>query len=97
MFHVEMQEKYQDTVKIKGFESKVIAILMDYIYEEKIFINRDYAVQIWAAANICNYVTSKFCIGFLQDGLTVNNWLDALNAYELHDPAFEAIFHHENL
>ena len=50
MFHVEMQEKHQDTVKIKGFESKVIAILMDYIYEEKIFINRDYAVQIWAAA-----------------------------------------------
>ena len=111
MFDIEMIEKYQDAVDIKGFEGIPIEILIDYMYGEKIFINSDNTVQILSAADyLLLHEVKKFCMDFLQDGLTVNNWLEALNAYESYDPAaslnyvyhfvqrnFEAIYHQETL
>jgi len=90
MFDIEMQERYQDTVEMKGFDGDVIKMLIDYMYGETIFINRDNVMQVLVAADYLQmHGVKNDCIDFLQVGLTVDNCLDALLAYDMHRPTAE--------
>ena len=87
MFDIEMKEKYQDTVEIKGFDAAIIKMLIDYMYGEKVFINTCNVMQVLLAADYLQLPEVKNnCIDFLQVGLTIDNCLEALIAYDAHRP-----------
>ena len=111
MFEIEMQERYENTVEIKDFDGKVIQMLIDYMYGETIVINTDNVMQVLMAADYLQLNGVKnVCIDFLQDGLTADNCLEALMAYDFHRPTarldhvyrfvsknFRELFQQENL
>ena len=111
MFEIEMQERYENTVEIKDFDCKAIKMLIDYMYGETIFINTDNVMQVLIAADYLQmHGVKDHCIDFLQDGLTTDNCLEALTAYDFHRPTarldhvycfvsknFREVFQHENL
>ena len=87
MFRSEMQEQYQDTVELQGFDGKYIKMLIDYMYGETIVINNENVVQVLGAADYVQLQDVKdFCIEYLKTSLSTTNCLDALTAYSLYMP-----------
>ena len=86
-------------------------MLIDYMYGETIVINTDNVMQVLMAADYLQLNGVKnVCIDFLQDGLTADNCLEALMAYNFHRPTarldhvyrfvsknFREVFQQENL
>ena len=87
MFHTEMLERYQDTVELKGFESRCVKMLIDYMYGEVIFICSSTVLQLLKAADYLQMQKVKdFCVDYFHKSLTVENCLDSLFACMLHMP-----------
>ena len=85
MFQTEMQERYQNTVELQGFDGKHIKMLIDYMYGETIVIDDENVVQLLAAADYLLLQDVKdFCIEYLKTRLSSTNCLDALTAYSLY-------------
>ena len=79
MFRTEMQERYQDTVEVQGFNGKYIKMLIDYINGETIVIDDENVLQVLAAADYLQLQDVKdFCIEYLKTSLSTANCLDAL-------------------
>ena len=87
MFQTEMQEKYQDSVELQGFDAKCIKLLINYMYGETIIVDDENVLQVLAASDYMQLQRVKqFCIDFLDKGLTVNNCLDAFTVYRSYTP-----------
>ena len=85
MFRTEMQERYQDTVELQGFDGKYMKILIDYMYGETIVIDDENVLQVLAAADYVQLQDVKdFCIAYFKMSLSIANCLDALTAYSLY-------------
>ena len=66
-------------------------MLIDYMHGETIFINSDNVVQVLIAGDYFDYYLQMHGVknhgtNFLQDGLTTDNCLEALMAYDFHRP-----------
>ena len=87
MFRTEMQERYQDTVELQGFDGKYIKMLIDYMYGEAIVIDDENVVQLLAAADYLQLQDVKdLCIEYFKTDLTIANCLDALKTHVLFKP-----------
>ena len=87
MFRTEMQERYQDTIELQGFDGKYMKMLIDYMYGETIAVDDGNVVQVLAAADYVQLQDVKdFCIECLKTSLSIANCLDALTAYSLYMP-----------
>ena len=87
MFRTEMQERYQDTIELQGFDGEYIKMLIDYMYGETIEIDDENVVQVLAAADYVQLQDVKdFCIEYFTTSLSIANCLDALTAYNLYMP-----------
>ena len=88
MFQIEMQEKYQETVDLTGFDEKTIELLLSYMYGEQIFVNNDNIFLILGASDYLQlHDVKKFCFEFFAKNLSVENCLDVLKAYNLYVPS----------
>ena len=85
MFQTEMQERYQDTVELKGFEAKYVKMLIDYMYGENIVVDEKNVFPLLAASDYMQLHSSvkEFCIEFLKRNLIIRNCLDVFGAYNL--------------
>ena len=86
MFQTEMQERYQDTVELKGFEAIYVKMLIDYIYGENIVVDEKNVFPVLAASDYMQLYSSvkEFCIEFLKRNLIIRYCLDVFGAYNLH-------------
>ena len=91
MFKTETQETCQKNVELTDCEEKDIKMLIDYMYGEEVVIDDKNVLSTLAAADYLQIENVKtFCIEFLNNGLNIDNCLDAVKAYSLYMPSMSA-------
>jgi len=81
MFKVEMQDPYEKTVEVKEVDKKSMEILIDYIYNGQIFLNKENVMNLLAAANYLQVEDVKqLCYEYLNSILSTDTWFAMYSA-----------------
>ena len=85
MFMSEMKERYESSITIKQIDATAIQSLVDYMYEGTITVCNTNVTDILAASDFLLMTEVKeFCINFLQQHISLENWYNALSAAKLY-------------
>ncbi|XP_076825297.1 kelch-like protein 36 isoform X2 [Clavelina lepadiformis] len=76
MFDIEMKEKRENQVEIRGFAATAMKLIVEFIYTGNIEINKENVCDLLSASNMMQIDDVKeFCFEFLEDSISIETCL----------------------
>ena len=101
MFKSQMKERYEPSITIKEIDATAVKLLIDFIYEGSITVDSTNVIDILSAADFLQLTEVKlFCLEFLEDRISLDNWHDVFSAakafesYQLLEHSYQFILNH---
>ena len=86
MFLLQLKEKNQNTMEIKGFDGQAVKSVIEFIYTGKIDINANNVMTLLCTADyLLIDDVKKLCFNFMENTLTVDNCLDVIKSFDIYN------------
>ncbi|XP_048360943.1 kelch-like protein 6 [Sphaerodactylus townsendi] len=85
MFCIDLKEKYEKNIVIKGVDAETMQILLDYTYTSKVLITKENVQKVLEAASLFQFLRMvEACSNFLNDALHPENCVGILRLADAH-------------
>ena len=85
MFTSGMKESQQDFAELKGVSSRMLELLLQFIYTGDLCVTEQNVVELLnAAAHLQIATVVKLCLAFMNDNITIENCIEMLDISRLH-------------
>ena len=86
MFDLEMKEKYQNPVQIRGVDGAAVKSVIDFMYSGEVKITSENVMELIAASDYLQVAEVKrFGFEFLESILSSENWFAVFRAAKLYE------------